>query len=90
MLLYGEQIDAVAAERIGLIDHVVAADAVLGFARDRGAPLPLALTKRLLAEGLDAALDQGWDLQSMVFLTADHREGREAFLAKRRPVFRGR
>jgi enoyl-CoA hydratase/carnithine racemase len=79
-----------------LIDHVVAAGAALGFARDRaaalagGAPLPLALTKRLLAEGLDAALEQERDLQSTLFLTEDHREGRDAFLAKRRPVFRGR
>ncbi len=96
LLLYGEQIDAVAAERVGLIDHVVAAGAALGFARDRaaalagGAPLPLALTRRLLAEGLDAALEQERDLQSTLFLTEDHREGRDAFLAKRRPVFRGR
>jgi len=96
MLLYGEQIDAVAAERIGLIDHVAAPGAALDFARDRArafvatAPLPLALTKRLLAEGLDAALDQERDLQSTLFLSEDHREGRDAFLAKRKPVFRGR
>jgi 2-(1,2-epoxy-1,2-dihydrophenyl)acetyl-CoA isomerase len=96
LLLYGEQIDAPAAERIGLVDHVVAPGAALDFARDRGralaatAPLPLALTKRLLAEGLDAALDQERDLQSTLFLTEDHREGRDAFMAKRKPVFRGR
>jgi enoyl-CoA hydratase/carnithine racemase len=96
MLLYGEQIDAVAAERIGLVDHVVTPGTALAAARDRAqalataAPLPLALTKRLLAEGLDASLDQERDLQSTLFLTEDHREGREAFLAKRKPVFRGR
>ena len=53
------------------------------------APLPLALTKALLAEGLDAALDRERDMQSTLFLTADHVEGRDAFLAKRKPVFRG-
>jgi 2-(1,2-epoxy-1,2-dihydrophenyl)acetyl-CoA isomerase len=96
MLLYGEQVDAAAAERIGLVDHVVATGSALGFARDRArlfadaAPLPLALTKRLLAEGLDSALEQERDLQSTLFLTEDHREGRDAFLTKRRPVFRGR
>ena len=96
LLLYGEHIDAVAAERIGLVDHVVPPGTALAFARDRAqvlaaaAPLPLALTKRLLAEGLDAALDQERDLQSTLFLTEDHREGRDAFLAKRKPVFRGR
>jgi enoyl-CoA hydratase/carnithine racemase len=95
ILLYGEQVDAPAAERIGLIDHVVSSGTALAAARDRArmleaaAPLPIALTKRLLAEGLDAALAQERDLQSTLFLTDDHREGREAFLAKRRPVFRG-
>ena len=96
MLLYGEQTDAATAERIGLLDHVVAPGAALDFAHQRArtlaatAPLPLALTKRLLAEGLDAALDQERDLQSTLFLTEDHREGRDAFLAKRPPVFHGR
>lgn len=95
VLLYGEQMDAAAAERIGLIDHVVpkgaALDAALQRARDfaDAAPLPLALTKSLLAEGLDAALDRERELQSMLFMTADHVEGRDAFLAKRRPVFKG-
>jgi 2-(1,2-epoxy-1,2-dihydrophenyl)acetyl-CoA isomerase len=96
LLLYGEQIDAATAERIGLIDHVVEPGGTLAAALNRAqvlaasAPLPLALTKRLLAEGLDAALDLERDLQSTLFLTEDHREGREAFLAKRKPVFRGR
>jgi 2-(1,2-epoxy-1,2-dihydrophenyl)acetyl-CoA isomerase len=53
------------------------------------APLPVALTKGLLADGLDLALERERELQSMLFLTADHAEGREAFLAKRRPVFKG-
>jgi len=95
VLLYGEQMDAAAAERIGLIDHVVPKGAALDAALQRArsfadaAPLPLALTKGLLAEGLDAALDRERELQSMLFMTADHVEGRDAFLAKRRPVFKG-
>jgi len=95
VLLYGEQMDAAAAERIGLIDHVVPKGAALDVALQRArafadaAPLPLALTKGLLAEGLDAALDRERELQSMLFVTADHAEGRDAFLAKRRPVFKG-
>lgn len=95
MLLYGEQMDAVTAERIGLVDHVVADGGTLDLALQRAralagnAPLALALTKALLAEGLDAALDRERDMQSTLFLTQDHAEGRDAFLAKRRPVFRG-
>ena len=95
MLLYGEQMDAATAERIGLVDHVVPHGGALDRALQRAnalagmAPLSLALTKALLAEGLDAALDRELDMQSTLFLTADHAEGRDAFLAKRKPVFRG-
>lgn len=95
MLLYGEPIDTATAERIGLVDHVVPAGTALDVALQRArklaemAPLALALTKALLMEGLDAALDRECDMQSTLFLTADHAEGRDAFLAKRPPVFRG-
>ena len=95
VLLFGEQMDAASAERIGLIDHVVPKGDALEFALRRAnafsgaAPLPVALTKSLLAEGLDHALERERELQSMLFLTADHAEGRDAFLAKRRPVFKG-
>jgi 2-(1,2-epoxy-1,2-dihydrophenyl)acetyl-CoA isomerase len=95
VLLYGEQMDATTGERFGLIDHVVPKGGALDLALRRAktfadaAPLPVALTKGLLADGLDLALERERELQSMLFLTADHAEGREAFLAKRRPVFKG-
>jgi 2-(1,2-epoxy-1,2-dihydrophenyl)acetyl-CoA isomerase len=95
VLLYGEQMDAATGERFGLIDHVVPKGGALDLALRRAktfadaAPLPVALTKGLLADGLDLALERERELQSMLFLTADHAEGREAFLAKRRPVFKG-
>lgn len=41
----------------------------------------------MLAEGLDAALERERDWQTMCFLSADHAEGRAAFLGKREPVF---
>jgi enoyl-CoA hydratase/carnithine racemase len=95
LLLYGEQITAATAERFGAVDHVVPQGQALNIALTRArllaeaAPLPLALTKALLAEGLDAALDRERDMQSTLFLTADHVEGRDAFLQKRPPRFRG-
>lgn len=95
VLLYGEQMDAATGERFGLIDHVVPKGGALDLGLRRAktfadaAPLPVALTKGLLADGLDLALERERELQSMLFLTADHAEGREAFLAKRRPVFKG-
>ena len=95
ILLYGEQMDASAAERIGLVDHVVPAgtalDAALAQAAkfDTAAPLPLAMTKSFLAKGLAESLDWERNVQSTLFLTADHVEGRDAFMAKRVPAFKG-
>ena len=78
-----------------MIDQVVAKGSALQAALERAqslagaAPLPIALTKRSLAKGLAEALEQERDLQTMLFLSADHAEGVEAFMEKRRPVFRG-
>ena len=96
ILLYGERLAADEALRIGLIDHVVPAGAALDAALARArlfhamAPLPVAMTKQYLAAGLDAALEWERDTQSALFLTADHTEGKAAFLAKRSPAFTGR
>ena len=96
VFLYGETVGAAEAERIGIADRVVAPGQALAAAIDRArafaeaAPLPLALTKQFLAAGLDAALDWERDAQSTLFLTADHAEGKAAFLGKRAPSFAGR
>ncbi len=95
LLLYGEAMDAWEAERIGLVDRLAPPGTALDAALERArlfhgaAPLPAALTKQWLAAGLDAALDWERDTQSMLFLSADHAEGKAAFLAKRSPTFRG-
>ncbi len=96
VLLYGETMTGEAAERIGLVDHVVAKGEALTAALDRArlfttsAPIPIAMTKQYLAAGLDAALDWEREVQASLFLTADHAEGRTAFLEKRTPTFTGR
>ena len=95
ILLYGEPVAAQEAERIGLVDQVAPSGQALAHALERArlfagsAPLPVALTKRFLAEGLDAALERERDLQTALFLTADHAEGRDSFLAKRKLEFKG-
>jgi enoyl-CoA hydratase/carnithine racemase len=95
MMLYGEPIAASQALEIGLVDQMVPPGTALASALDRArlfgstAPLPVALTKQYLATGLDAALDWERDIQASLFLTADHAEGKAAFLEKRSPVFTG-
>ncbi len=96
MLLYGETLDAAAEAQAGLADHVVPTGAALAAALDRArifaqtAPLPIAAMKQYLGRGLEDALAWERDVQSALFLSADHAEGRAAFLAKRPPVFEGR
>ena len=83
------------AERWGLVDHLASPGKVLEKALERAArlaqsaPLATALTKAKLAEGLADLL--GWErtVQSALFATADHQEGKAAFLGKRAPVFKG-
>jgi enoyl-CoA hydratase/carnithine racemase len=95
ILLYHEQMTAAAAERIGLVDHVVPKGHALDRAMEKArflaeqAPTPMALTKQLLGEGLDRALEQERHFQSTLFLTEDFAEGRAAFLGKRQPEFKG-
>ena len=95
ILLFGDPVDARQAAVIGMVDHVVPSGTTLRAALDRAAlfhgaaPLPVAMTKQYLATGLDEALDWERDTQSALFLTADHAEGRAAFLAKRTPLFNG-
>jgi enoyl-CoA hydratase/carnithine racemase len=94
-LLYGETIDATRAERIGLVDHLVAEGDALETALARAekfasaAPLPVAMTKSWLSAGLADALEWERNTQSALFLTQDHAEGKDAFLAKRPPAFKG-
>ena len=96
ILLYGERMDARTAERSGLVDHVVPPGTALEVAITRAArfaemaPLPVALTRSFLARDLDSALTWERDTQAALFTTADHAEGKAAFLDKRKPVFTGR
>ena len=95
MLIHGSTLDAARAESIGLVDQVVAPgtslEAAMEMARalEHAAPLPIALTKSFLAQGLADALEWERNTQSALVLTADHAEGKAAFLGKRSPVFRG-
>ena len=99
MVFTTDPVDAVAAERIGLVNRVVPADRLMGEAHTlaarlaQGAPLALALAKRALNRALETdlekALEEEAQLQGIAGATADYREGVAAFVEKRRPQFTG-
>ncbi|MGB0514845.1 MAG: enoyl-CoA hydratase-related protein, partial [Wenzhouxiangellaceae bacterium] len=100
MMLGGDPIDAASAQAIGLVQKIVAADALLDdaiqLAESLAGQAPLAVTAILDAvdRGLDMPLDAALDYESARFgllcASDDMREGTSAFLEKRKPAFSGR
>lgn len=100
LILTGRVIDAQEAQRIGLVNRVVAAADLLREAEAMlrtilsMAPLALRLALEAVERGLDMSLEEGLLLEANHFgllaATQDMREGLTAFLAKRAPRFEGR
>lgn len=97
-LLYtGDFITAAEAERIGLYNRVVAAEALAQVTRDyavrlaRGPAFALAKTKEMLNRelnmNLETALESEAQAQAICMQHPDYREAYEAFVAKRDPKF---
>src|SRR3954453_1640606 len=100
LLLLGEQIDAHEAERIGIVNKVVAADAFDAAVADWAdrlaakSPLLMRLGKDALPRPQDMALADAIEFLhgqlTISFSTADIQEGVKAFFEKREPVWTGR
>jgi len=99
LLMRAETIDAARAETIGLVTRVVAddrlADETYDYARRLadGPPVAQGLTKRGLHRALESELASmlEWEAEAQATCshTADAYEGVHAFLARRKPIFRG-
>ncbi len=100
MLLTGDFIDAQAALRQGLANRVVAGDAldveIDGLARSIIAKSSVAIGMgkqmfyKQLEMGLDAAYQYASEVMACNMMTDDAGEGIDAFIAKRKPEWRGR
>ena len=99
LALLGEIIDAVEAERLGMVTWLKEPDEIGAFVDDlalrlaAGPPVAMAQTKEMLHAGsgssLDEALQREASAQTMNFAT-DAPAAKQAFLDKTEPVFEGR
>ncbi len=99
LILTGEMIEAREAQRIGLVNEVIAVDAfaarvdeVLTGLLGKG-PIALRVGKEAVLKAMDLTLDQGIrleeDLYALLQTTQDRAEGIRAFLGKRTAKFIG-
>jgi len=100
LIFFGDDLPAVDAERIGLVNKVVPAGELEKTAREwgerlaQGPTFALGLSKRLLNRSLQSDLDtclaEEAFSQALVAQSEDMREGIRSFMEKRPPTFKGR
>jgi 2-(1,2-epoxy-1,2-dihydrophenyl)acetyl-CoA isomerase len=99
MSFTADPVDAATAERIGLVNRVVAADQLMAEASAlaarlaKSAPIAMALAKRALNRSLETDLEQALEfeaeLQAIAGRSKDYAEGVAAFVEKRPANFTG-
>jgi enoyl-CoA hydratase/carnithine racemase len=98
MILCGERVNAATAERIGLVEEVVGTGEALAKAMElaeqvgQQSPTSVGMCKRLIHTGRDQVIAKGLaaerDMFTELFSTEDQAEGVNAFLEKRKPVWK--
>lgn len=95
LIALADVIDAERAQRLGIADELAPTGGALAAARALarryadGPPLAFEMVKNVLARGLEAMIQAETDLQPMLWLSEDHREGKRAFAERRPPRFSG-
>ncbi|WP_395945199.1 enoyl-CoA hydratase-related protein [Brevundimonas sp.] len=100
MILTARMMDAVEAERAGLVSRVVPGDRLLDEAREAAAkiaaqsPLAVMMNKEMVNVALETSLAEGVRFERRLFHSLfafdDQKEGMAAFVEKRKPDFKGR
>lgn len=100
LLLFGDSVDALTAERYGLVNRVLPHDDLIPTAQQwahhlaHGPSLALSMTKRMVNNewnmDMVSALEAEAQAQALLLMGEDHRRFYEAFLEKVTPTFVGR
>ncbi|WP_144353147.1 short-chain-enoyl-CoA hydratase [Sporomusa termitida] len=100
LLFVGDQIDALEAYRLGLVNRVVPVASLMEIAIAMAnkivshAPVAVQLCKAAVNEGMDMALDSATayeaEIFGLCFATIDQKEGMQAFVEKRKANFAGK
>ncbi|MBP2657333.1 MAG: crt 2 [Firmicutes bacterium] len=100
LLFVGDQIDAIEAYRLGLVNRIVPAESLIDTAMAMAkkivsrAPVAVQLCKAAVNEGMDMDLDSATayeaEIFGLCFATEDQKEGMAAFVEKRKANFVGK
>lgn len=98
LIFTGDMIDAAQAVELGLAEYAVSdtfakAREIAGTILKRG-PVAVRQAKKAVNRGLEVSLEEGQKIEALLFGelcdTEDQKEGANAFLAKRKPVYKGK